>query len=85
MEKNNEWKSARVRRSLRRQLPLAAVLGGVMTKLSDNLRPIVNSRAIENGRYAGADHLNQNLISIIAGAAWPIAASQHPSHSRTYA
>src|SRR5690606_8391852 len=49
-----------------------------MTRLSDNLCPIGNSRAIENGRYASADQINQSLISITAGAAWSIAARPNP-------
>ena len=47
---------------------------GIMTRLSDNLHPIGNSRAIEKGRYASADQINQSVISITAGAAWSISA-----------
>lgn len=47
-------------------------------RLSDNLCPIGNNRAIENGRYASADPINQSLISITAGAAWSIAARPNP-------
>lgn len=49
------------------------------------LRPIGNSRAIENGRYTSADQANQSLISINTGSTWSIAAQQNPLHSRTYA
>ena len=49
--------------------------------LSDNLCPIGNTRAIENGQYASADQINQSLISITAGAAWSIAARPNPVQS----
>lgn len=49
--------------------------------LSDNLCPIGNSRAIENGRYALAGQINQNLISITAATARSIAARPNPVQS----
>ncbi|WP_200387253.1 hypothetical protein [Thiocapsa imhoffii] len=52
--------------------------------LSDNLRPIGNSRAIENGRYAQAYLTNRCLISITTGTAGSIAAQLNLSHSRTH-
>lgn len=62
------------RRSLRRQLSLAAVLGGVMTRLSDNLRHIGDSWAIGSGRYASADPFNQRVVLPLPRASWAIEA-----------
>jgi len=54
-----------------------------MTRLSDNLRHIGNSGAIEGGRYAGACPMNQSVLSTTDSAPWAIAAQPKLSHYRT--
>lgn len=58
---------------------------GIVGTLSDNLRPIGNSRAMGSGRYARASHINQSFISINTSSTWLIAVKQNPLHSRIYA
>ncbi|MBE7527410.1 MAG: hypothetical protein HS120_07675 [Burkholderiales bacterium] len=44
-----------------------------MSGLSDKLRLIGNSRAIENGRYAGTGPMNQRVLSTTGDREWSIA------------
>jgi len=52
---------------------LAALLGGVMSRLSDNKRLIDDSWAIVARRYAGTGLMNQSVLSTTGEKAWAIA------------
>lgn len=55
-----------------------------MNKLSDNLRHIGDSWAIERGRYAGAGPMNQSVLSPTDSALWAIAAQPNLTYFRTH-
>lgn len=55
-----------------------------MTRLSDNLRRIGDSWAIEGGQYADASPGIQSVLSTNDGAPWAIAAQANLSTFRTH-
>jgi len=54
------------------QSSTAAVLGGDMNRLSDNLSHIGDSWAIARERYAGAGAINQSVVLPLHRASWAI-------------
>ena len=58
---------------------LAALLGGVMSRLSDNKRLIDDSWAIVARRYAGTGLMNQSVLSATVVGSWSIDASEKPT------